>query len=538
MEVRNQKGWGLTIEKKWTDTDFVPVHDPIYFGVYVDDALQEGSVRRLDGTQTSLYYFFDELQAGKNFDHYRVREVVLEPSDGLVADEGGYVTGYTRVTPVGDGGSMTVHGLGYTATYEIGELTDHNENVRTDTVTNARPGIVLMKTDWNGEPLAGAVFTLTTDEGQDVAAASYTSNADGLITTAYLAPGDYLLTEIRAPKGYVILDAPIALAVSADDEGNPQVSVDGIDACFFEVRHEDEDMIAAIRIRNRTSDLRALKVDGATGRPLSGASFALYRQVTIALDGTTRMDYLPMRGYEALVTEEDGVIPKITHDLPAGTYYLVETRAPQDYDPLTEPLCFTLGADGVVSVETEDCVDWLTRTDDLDAGNTSFTLSVLNGKTRRVAIEKTAAGTEIRLQGAAFGLYRAVDYDDDKKAPKAGATALRSGVTDENGWLSLGSVPMGEYRLVETAAPAGYIGLDAPITVYVDETVAAMQGASPSIVRYDEETETWAIRVWNSTGYALPSTGGVGTAPFKALGLAFIAGALLALFRRRARREE
>ena len=33
--VSNQKGWGLTLEKIWTDRDFMETHDPIYFAVYV-----------------------------------------------------------------------------------------------------------------------------------------------------------------------------------------------------------------------------------------------------------------------------------------------------------------------------------------------------------------------------------------------------------------------------------------------------------------------------------------------------------------------
>ena len=181
IEVRNQKGWGLTIEKKWTDSGFVERHEPIYFGVYVDGALLEGSVRRLDSTETGVYYyFFEELLPGKRFWDYSVRGVVVSPAEGFSVDDEGRGSGYEKVTPVDEGGTMTVGGLTYTASYEIGEMTDRNENVRADTVTNSSPGIVLTKTDWNGVPLAGAVFTLKTGDGEDVAAASYTSRADGL----------------------------------------------------------------------------------------------------------------------------------------------------------------------------------------------------------------------------------------------------------------------------------------------------------------------------------------------------------------------
>ena len=44
-------------------------------------------------------------------------------------------------------------------------------------------------------------------------------------------------------------------------------------------------MIAEIQIKNRPAGLQVRKVDAYTDLPLAGAHFALYRQVTIAVDG-------------------------------------------------------------------------------------------------------------------------------------------------------------------------------------------------------------------------------------------------------------
>ena len=33
--VNNKRGWGLTLEKVWSDADFMTSHDDIYFAVYV-----------------------------------------------------------------------------------------------------------------------------------------------------------------------------------------------------------------------------------------------------------------------------------------------------------------------------------------------------------------------------------------------------------------------------------------------------------------------------------------------------------------------
>ena len=62
-------------------------------------------------------------------------------------------------------GSYQEQGYTYTVNYDPGEQTTQNENVRTDKVTNSRPGIVIHKTDWTGRPLEGSVFTLKDEEG-------------------------------------------------------------------------------------------------------------------------------------------------------------------------------------------------------------------------------------------------------------------------------------------------------------------------------------------------------------------------------------
>ena len=196
-------------------------------------------------------------------------------------DKTGKVSGYDSVTPVDDGATMVSGGKTYKATYIRGEQTEHNENVRTDTAINSRPGIVLTKVDWNGDPLEGAVFTLKDEQGDDVAADSYTSGEDGQITIAYLDPGVYTIAEIRAPKGYVALEAPVSHTVSEDGDGNTHVAVDGIDARFYEISLENSEMVAEIKLKNRSASLEVVKIDATGEHPLEGAHFALYRQVTI-----------------------------------------------------------------------------------------------------------------------------------------------------------------------------------------------------------------------------------------------------------------
>ena len=64
----------------------------------------------------------------------------------------------------------------YTAHYQQGTVNTDENNVRTDTVTNSRPGIRIEKKDWEEKLLSGAVFTLKDGVGRDIGQATYTSD--------------------------------------------------------------------------------------------------------------------------------------------------------------------------------------------------------------------------------------------------------------------------------------------------------------------------------------------------------------------------
>lgn len=386
IEIRNQKGWGLTVRKVWTDRGFMAEHDDVYFAVYIRDGdeltLYDGSVRRLKSPETEVYLFFEDLKydgCAYAFSDFEIREVKLT-GDHISVDESGAVSGYETITYAAEGKTMTIGGtpigkqhqsFDYTVHYEVGESTGHNENIRTDTVTNSRPGITLVKTDLEGESLSGAVFTLKDENGQDVALPSYTSAGDGLITEAYLAPGVYTLTETEAPKGYVVLDHPIIITIVE----NNSVRISPNSDLYSFKPDESGAHIGRIMIQNRTTGLVARKKNAITEQPLANVHFALYQQVTQA-DGTKRKDYRPMAGYEDLVTDQNGIIPRITAELPAGTYYLEEKIAAEGFALLEDDLCFTIGTDGTVSLENHQ--EWLTV--ETVSGSVSYLIWIPNGE--------------------------------------------------------------------------------------------------------------------------------------------------------------
>ncbi|MBQ6376726.1 MAG: hypothetical protein IJJ52_03770 [Lachnospiraceae bacterium] len=165
-------------------------------------------------------------------------------------------------------------------------------------------------------------------------------------------------------------------------------------------------------------------------------------------------------------------------------------------------------------------------------------------KMQPASVWKTDINSRSITSGAEFELYKADEFDVNTNKPKEGAVKVISGTTGKNGILFLGQLSQGEYRLLETKAPEGFILPEAAIKITVtDSKVTAMQGSRISDA-VTKEHENWVegqaedtkqIQVWNNPGVELPATGGPGTAQIYLLGfiLAGFAGAGLLMERRK-----
>ena len=380
VDICNLRGWGLRVNKIWTDADYMEERADTYFAVFTDNGsgsltLVEDTVRRLKQNESTLYWYFLPLPVqGVSFQNYLIREIRISSQNPTV-DTDGKVTNYGTVTIIEDGATIAISGrqkgettssdFNYTVQYQKGDISD-DSNVRVDTVMNNRPGVVLRKVDWSGNPMAETSFTLT--DSDDSLIGSFTSDESGQITVAFLRENvDYTLTETKTPQGITGL-APMTVRFSGST-----VSVSGVNEIYYTIIQVEGEM-PVLTIKNRPYVFQAIK-QSANGDSLAGAHFALHKQKTV--DGVTIIETNPMEGYEDLVTDAQGIVPLLDNTLSPGTYELRETNPPGGYSPLPAYIRFTVSPIGEISLGTHPEGVELSRAEP-SQGPISFTLIIPN----------------------------------------------------------------------------------------------------------------------------------------------------------------
>ena len=567
--VNNQHGYGLTLNKIWSDAPFMDDHDAIYFAVFLGDnqnkTLLRDSVRQLGRTATSINWFFPELEDGKNLNNYIAYEVTLTPgkytvnSDGTVTlAEDCEVTIVDENETIIVGGNSSEHGYSanyeYTANYTRNWLTEeeleNDVNARADTVKNSRPGIRLVKTDLIGNKLAGGRFDLIKGEDQRTRK-TFVSDDDGLIAVAYLTQNEeYTLTEKAAPYKHLALIDSVTIKVGADNtvyvNGSEQDSSEG----YYTIEQEKNPTAAqmpTVTIKNRRFTVKAVKVDQVSGAPIEGVKFELHREVKDYYTQNPMPDYGPIQGFESLVTDEEGLIPKINlDDLSAGIYYLREKETPSYYKPIGYDIRLTISPTGLVSVQKAEYSSgqgkWVFSDIPPEDGtnvstneNGDVTIAVANKPEKTVRILKKNYDNEV-LSDITFKLYKDTQIDDGK--PKEDQEALLTGITSQ-GIMDLGALDTHiTYYLFETETLDGYVLLDAPVIIYHqnDTWKATLHGNPLDVLTViDGQMEISQITVYNSEGVELPYTGGSGTRLLYLFGglLVLLSAAGLAIKKRR-----
>ncbi|MCT2581764.1 SpaA isopeptide-forming pilin-related protein [Actinophytocola gossypii] len=191
---------------------------------------------------------------------------------------------------------------------------------------------------------------------------------------------------------------------------------------------------AACRFVNRAlSELTVRKLDAGTGAPLAGATFDLVRDDG---DGTYEPGVDPVAG--TCTTEAEG---RCTVDeLDFGTYFWVETEAPQGYERPEGAV------GGPIVINADNAGTELAVTDVHDS-------QILTD----LSVRKVDGPGGNPLEGAVFQLYRDSDGTEPGDGPAADDEPVGpTCTTGEDGTCSMGDLPYGDYYWYEVTAPDGH----------------------------------------------------------------------------------
>lgn len=284
----------------------------------------------------------------------------------------------------------------------------HGDTVIRDEVNR----VTLKKIRQNGEALAGAVFGLFNEQGDQVQEA--TSDADGSVVFHQIPYGRYTIRELSAPYGY----HPSAKTWEVTVDGTYQNPIGLLDTVV------NEDAPGRIRI---------LKQDALDQHVIAGVCFDIYSvdEAGNAGDCVAQM-----------TTNEQGIAE--SPDLFPADYIVMEHAAPTGYEETLWSEKITVGMDEIVS-----------RT---------VTNRPIQGILR---IIKTDSETGKGLPGAQFTITRISGLPSHNGEGDGEVVAVIT--TDENGIAQTPWLTWGEYEVTETVVPDDYLDGGYSVIVRIPE---------------------------------------------------------------------
>lgn len=290
----------------------------------------------------------------------------------------------------------------------------------------------LKKTDDNADvtnrlALEGAVFKLVrgTSADGEVVRENLTTDANGEVKVQSLSEGTYSFVETTAPIGYKLDTTPQTFVIDydkADSERNISIDLSMTNSLLDN----------SIQITKSYEDVGDVLSDSDL------AEFAIFKE-----DGT-----------EVAAMNRTGNV-YIYNNIATGNYYIEETKVPTGYVK-ADKLYFSVNQDRSIQITEKG-----NTTTEATQGNQYNATAKIDNKIQRGRItlvkqdytdrNKVLEGAVFKLQKKELGIF--VDVE--------GYTNL---VTDANGKIVVENLLPGEYQLVETKAPTGYVLDNSPVT--------------------------------------------------------------------------
>lgn len=318
------------------------------------------------------------------------------------------------------------------------------------------------------EPLAGCVFAVYDEVGTQVFVG--TTSVTGVLETGIVEPGYYTVKQLTTVDGYSITQATRTVEVRVNEDTTT----------VFE--------------NMSLTNVRIYAIDSATRNPIPDAVFkvedsngAIVATVITDVDGSALVPKLPLGTYMVKqfsapsgyvldtnyqsVTVQQGMDKELTFLNSSISGMVIRAVVTSDYSPVSGAVFDVYSPDGtliktassdetgVIYISDLDPGDYLVKEIVTPSGYSSSTPT----QTVTIGYDDPTTATFLHQQTAVviIALRDAVDNavvpDAEYQIRTIGGEYIGDYVSDASGTIVLTELPAGEYTMVQTAVPDGYI---------------------------------------------------------------------------------